>query len=152
MRRKEREITDPGEIEEIIGQAEVCRVGLVDGDEPYIVPVFFGYEKGAIYFHCALEGRKIEIIKRHNRACFEIDTDVEIVGGQKPCGWTARYRSIMGVGRARILEDETEKVHALNVLMKQYSKGDSNFDSDKLDAVLMVRIDIESMTGKKSGY
>jgi nitroimidazol reductase NimA-like FMN-containing flavoprotein (pyridoxamine 5'-phosphate oxidase superfamily) len=137
MRRKER---------------EVCRVGLVDGDEPYIVPVFFGYEKGAIYFHCALEGRKIEIIKRHNRACFEIDTDVEIVGGQKPCGWTARYRSIMGVGRARILEDETEKVHALNVLMKQYSKGDSNFDSDKLDAVLMVRIDIESMTGKKSGY
>jgi nitroimidazol reductase NimA-like FMN-containing flavoprotein (pyridoxamine 5'-phosphate oxidase superfamily) len=121
MRRKEREITDPGEIEEIIGQAEVCRVGLVDGDEPYIVPVFFGYEKGAIYFHCALEGRKIEIIKRHNRACFEIDTDVEIVGGQKPCGWTARYRSIMGVGRARILEDETEKVHALNVLMKQSS-------------------------------
>ncbi len=71
MRKKEREITDIREIEQVIAGADICRIGFVDGDEPYIVPVSFGYEDNAIYFHSALEGRKVNLIKKNSKVCFE---------------------------------------------------------------------------------
>ena len=152
MRRKEREITDIEEIEQVIKKAKVCRLGLVDNDEPYIVPVCFGYERNSLYFHSAPEGRKVALIKKNNKICFEIDTDVEIVNAEKPCGWTTKYRSVVGTGRAYILEKDEEKAHGLSLIMKQYSEDEANLDFEKLNLVLMVRIDIESVTGKKSGY
>jgi nitroimidazol reductase NimA-like FMN-containing flavoprotein (pyridoxamine 5'-phosphate oxidase superfamily) len=151
MRRKEKEITSLEEIEEIVKKAKVCRIGLVDGDEPYILPVCFGYEGKALYFHSAPEGRKIDLIRRNNRACFEIDTDVEIVSGEKPCGWTARYRSVIGTGRAVILEKNEEKRHGLGVIMRQYSPDISELHFEKLDSVSVVKIEIDRITGKKSG-
>ena len=152
MRKKEKEITDPAEIEQIIKQAKVCRLGLVDGSEPYVVPVCFGYENNAFYFHCAPEGRKLELIRNNNRVCVEIDTDVEITGAEKPCGWSARYRSVIGVGRAHILEDEADKIRGLTVLMRQFEGKGTAVEFEKADRTAVVRIDIENITGKKSGY
>ena len=71
MRRKDREITDINEIETIIKRATHCQIGLVDNDEPYVVPVNFGYERNALYFHGALEGRKVELIQKNNKVCLE---------------------------------------------------------------------------------
>ena len=152
MRKKEREITDPAELEQIIKQARVCRLGLVDGSEPYVVPVCFGHEDNAFYFHCAPEGRKLELIRNNNRVCVEIDADVEITTAEKPCGWSTRYRSVIGVGRAHILEDEADKIHGLTVLMRQFGKKGSAMAFDKADRTTVVRIDIENITGKKLGY
>ncbi len=152
MRKKEKEITDSLEIEAIIKKAEVCRLGFVDGSEPYVVPVCFGYERNALYLHSAPEGRKIDLIKRNNRVCFEIDTDVEIVSAEKPCGWSTRYRSVIGVGRAVILKDNEEKRHGLSVIMGQYSANISGFEFEKLDSAAVIKIEIEHITGKKSGY
>ncbi|MFQ5996622.1 MAG: pyridoxamine 5'-phosphate oxidase family protein [Dehalococcoidales bacterium] len=152
LRRKDKEITDINEIGKIIKKATVCRLGLVDGDEPYVVPVCFGYEGNALYFHSALEGRKIELIKRNNKVCFEIDSDVELLRGEQACGFTMKYRSVIGVGRAHILGNDGEKIHGLNVLMKQYSEGEFSFSKEKLALALVVRIDIESITAKKSRY
>ena len=152
MRRKEKEITDTAEIEQIIKQARVCRLGLVDGSEPYVVPVCFGYEKNAFYFHCAPEGRKIELIKKNNQVCVEIEADVEIIDAEKPCGWSTKYRSVIGVGRAHILEDEEDKIHGLAVIMWQFGERKPNIKFEKTDRTAVVRIDIENITGKKSGY
>ena len=156
MRKKDKEITDIKEIERIIKKAIHCRIGLVDNDEPYVVPVCFGYERNALYFHGALEGRKVELIKKNNKICFEIDTDVEVVKSEKPsekpCGWTMKYRSVIGVGRAYILENDEEKTRGLKVIMKHYSGDESSFPKSKLDKTLVVRIDIRSITGKQSGY
>jgi nitroimidazol reductase NimA-like FMN-containing flavoprotein (pyridoxamine 5'-phosphate oxidase superfamily) len=152
MRRKEKEITDTAEIEQIIKQARVCRLGLVDGSEPYVVPVCFGYEKNAFYFHCAPEGRKIELIKKNSQVCVEIDADVEISDAEKPCGWSTKYRSVIGVGRAHILEDEEDKIHGLAVIMWQFGEKEPNIEFEKTDRTAVVRIDIENITGKKSGY
>ena len=152
MRKKEKEITDPAEIEQIIKQARVCRLGLVDGSEPYVVPVCFGYENNAFYFHCAPEGRKLELIRNNNQVCVEIDTDVEITGAEKPCGWSTRYRSVIGVGRAHILEDEADKIRGLTVLMRQFEGKGTAVEFEKADRTAVVRIDIENITGKKSGY
>jgi len=152
VRRKEKEITDIAKIEDIISRAEVCRIGLVDGDEPYIVPLSFGYERNAIYFHCAPEGRKLDLIRKNNRVCVEMEADVAIKKGEEPCGWSAAYRSVIGMGRASILEKEEEKIHGLNVLMGHYLPGDVRADFPKLNVTAVVRIDIERMSGKKAGY
>ena len=152
MRKKEKEITDIKEIEQIIAGAEVCRIGFVDGDEPYIVPVSFGYESNAIYFHSAPEGRKVNLIKESGKVCFELDTDTEIVQSDNACDWTTKYRSVMGTGRASLLADNEEKIRGLNVIMKHYSSTAFQFPPAKLDTMLVVRIDIESISGKKTRY
>lgn len=152
MRREEKEITDIAEIEKVIKKAICCRIGLVDEDEPYVVPVCFGYERNAIYFHGALEGRKAELIKKNSKVCFEIDTDVAVVKSEKPCGWTMKYKSVIGMGRASILENDEEKSHALKLIMQQYSEGEFSFSNSALDSVLVVKVNIESITGKQSGY
>ena len=152
MRRKEKEITGIGDIEKIIKKALCCRIGLVDDDEPYIVPVSFGYERNALYFHAALEGRKIELIKRNSKVCFEIDADVEMVEVSEPRGCTAKYRSVIGTGRAFILDDDEEKSQGLKLIIKQYGMKDFDFPKTRLDKTLVVRVDINSITGKKSGY
>jgi len=152
MRRKDREITDIDEMERVINKALCCRIGLVDNDEPYVVPVCFGYERNALYFHGALEGRKVELIKENNKICFEIDTDVAVVKAEKPCRWSMKYRSVIGVGRAYILENDEEKTHGLRLIMRQYAGGDFTFSKSELDSVLVVRVDISSITGKQSGY
>ncbi len=152
MRRKEKEITDIEEIEKIIKKAMVCRISLVDNDEPYIVPVCFGYERDVLYFHGASEGRKVELIKKHNKICFEIDTDAEVVKAEEACSWTMKYRSVIGVGRACILEKDEEKSHGLKLIVRQYTEGNFSFPKSKLDSILVIRVDIESITGKKSGY
>ena len=152
MRKKEREITDIKEIERIIAGAEVCRIGFVDGDEPYIVPVSFGYESNAIYFHSAPEGRKVNLIKESAKVCFELDTDTEIVQSDNACDWTTKYRSVMGTGRASLLADNEEKIRGLNVIMKHYSSAEFRFPRSKLATVLVIRVDIDRISGKKAGY
>ncbi len=149
VRKKDREITDIDEIERVIRKAIRCLIGLVDGDEPYVVPVCFGYERNALYFHGALEGRKVELIKRNNKICFEIDTDVEVVKSEKPCKWAMQYKSVIGMGRAYILEKDEEKYYGLKLIMRQYSGGEFNFSKSELDSVLVVRVDIRSITGKQ---
>jgi nitroimidazol reductase NimA-like FMN-containing flavoprotein (pyridoxamine 5'-phosphate oxidase superfamily) len=152
MRKKEKEIKDIGEIEAIIKQADYCHIGLVDGDEPYIVPVCFGYENNAIYFHGALEGRKVDLIKQNNKVCFAISADIENIRSDSACGWSTRFKSVMGTGSACILEGNEEKIHGLKVLLKHYSGDDLRLPQAKLDTTLVVRIDIEDISGKQSGY
>ena len=82
----------------------------------------------------------------------EIDTDVEITGVEKPCGWSTRYRSVIGVGRAHILENEADKIRGLTVLMRQFGEKGSTVEFEKADRTAVIRIDIEDITGKKSGY
>lgn len=151
MRRKDREVTDLREIEQITRKATVCHLGLVDNDEPYVVPVNFGYEKNVLYFHSALEGRKIVLIKKNNKVCFELDTDVKIgKTDRSDCG--VRYKSVIGTGRAYILENNEEKVRGLKSIMRQCAGGEYSFSEKRLDTVLVIRIDIENIAGKQSGY
>ena len=144
-----RKITDINEIEGIIGRAGVCHLGLVDGDEPYVVPVSFGYERGTLYFHGNLKGRKIELIKKNNRVCFEMETDVSVKEAEQACDWGIKYLSVIGVGRAYILENDEQKSHALNLITERYTGSVLSFPKSEMDKTLVVKIDIESITGKQ---
>jgi nitroimidazol reductase NimA-like FMN-containing flavoprotein (pyridoxamine 5'-phosphate oxidase superfamily) len=152
MRRAEREIKDRQAMEEILRRAPVCRLGLCDGDRPYVVPLSFGYEEGCLYFHSAPEGRKMEIIEANPHVCFEVDVDEEYAGAEVPCDWTVKYRSVIGFGRAHLLEGAEEKRRALDVILAHYSDREYEYPEGALNKVAVVRVDVEDMTGKQAGY
>jgi nitroimidazol reductase NimA-like FMN-containing flavoprotein (pyridoxamine 5'-phosphate oxidase superfamily) len=153
MRRKDKEITDPELFEAIIAKADVCRIALFDGSTPYIIPLNFGYSGNCLYFHTARSGKKLDILRRNNRICFEIESGLEIVKAEKACDWTMKYYSIIGYGRAEIIEAAQSKVYGLNVIMQKYS-GQSAWDypAEMLERIVIIKLPIEEMTGKKSGY
>ncbi len=150
MRRKDREIKDKTEIERIIKKALVCRVALSDGNSPYVFPVCFGFKDGCLYFHSAQEGKKIEILKKNNKVCFEMDIDTELVEGEKGCEWGIRYSSIIGFGTASFVEDAEEMKKALSILLEHYSDEKYEFSEHSLNQVAVIKIHIESLTGKSS--
>ncbi len=152
MRRYEKQIRSRPEMEEIISRSTVCRLAMTDGDRPYLVPLCFGYRNGSLFFHSALQGRKVDILKRNPNVCFAFDIDQEVTAAERACGWSMRYRSVVGFGKARIVEEEDDKRKALEIIMENYSAGKHSFDDSEVSSVLIIRVDIEEMTGKKSGY
>ena len=153
MRRGEKEIKDNKEITTIVEKALVCRIGLAYGNCPYIVPVNFVMRDNHLYFHSAPEGRKIEIIKNNNQVCFEVEDAVSVVPGDSACSWGTKYLSVIGFGRAFIIEDMEAKKEALNWLMEKYAGGnDFSYKEDALKKIIVIDIKIENITGKKSGY
>ncbi len=153
MKRSDREIKDQKEIETIIEKAEICRIGLSDDNTPYIVPMDFGYKDNRLYFHCAKEGKKIDIIKRNNSACFEMDIVHTFIKPEgRPCGWDAKYQSVIGFGKAFIVEEFEEKSEAMNIIIQHYGADYYPFSKDELEKVSIIKIEIASSTGKKAGY
>jgi len=150
LRRKEKEITDKSEIESIIRNSLVCRLGLAEGGTPYIVPLCFGYKDNCLFFHSAREGRKIEILRRNNAVCFEFDGNLEIKSAKTACDWGIKFRSVIGYGRASFIEDPEDKHKALDVIMAQYADGPFEYSEKAFEKTLVIKVEIESMTGKKS--
>lgn len=149
MRRKDREIKSKEEIESVIRNSLVCRLGMADEDGPYIVPLSFGYADGCLFFHSAKEGRKLDILRKNNKVCFEVDMVGEMVRGDKACDWGMKFESVIGFGKAFIVEDALSKKAALDVIMAHYSTGQFEYDEKKLDRTVVIKVEIESMTGKE---
>ena len=148
MRKSEYEITDRAEIDAILNRAPVCRLGLSAGDRPYVVPLAFGYDGDSLYFHSSPRGMKMEMIRRNPRVCFEVDTDIEVVASGDPCRWHIRYTSVIGFGTASIVEDAQEKTRALEAIKDHYSAEPVDYGAIPLEAVAVIRVDIESVTGR----
>lgn len=148
-----KEITDDKDIiTAIIRKAQVCRVAFSDGLQPYIVPVSFGYASDTVYFHCSKKGKKIDILRRNNAVCFEVDVDFELTKGETACKWSVKYRSVIGFGKAFLVEDTEEKRKALDLIMSQYSNERHEYPEGTLEKTGVVRIEIEYMTAKVAGY
>jgi hypothetical protein len=118
-------------------------------DQPYVVPLSFGYESGILYFHSAGEGKKLDMLEENNRVCFEVDIDHKIVKAEDPCDWGMNYRSVIGFGRATILEDDNSKRVGLTTIMRQYSEGTYTFPESEVKGTTVIKVDIDSMTGKE---
>ncbi len=152
MRRKEKEITDQSEMEGLIRKANICRLGLSVDDRPYIVPMNFGFREGCIYFHTAREGKKIDMIQRNSRVCFEVELDCRMVRSEKPCDWSMKFRSVIGHGKAALLTDAKEKRTALDLIMEHNGGQVGDYSEKLLERLAIIKVEIEAMTGKKSGY
>lgn len=152
MRRKDKEISDASDITAIISKAAVCRLGMVNGDKPYIVPLSYGYQDNALYFHGALKGQKIDLIKENPNVCFEFDIAVEAIGEEEACDWSMKFQSVIGFGKATLIEGLEGKRQALCVIMAQYSDKEFQFPEKMVNATAVIKVEIEKMTGKQSGF
>jgi uncharacterized protein len=153
MRKTEREIKDRKEIDLILRQGQVCRVGFCDGNIPYIVPMNYGYRENCLYFHCATEGKKLDLLQRNNDVCFEIETDVQIVRStESVCKWGTKYRSVIGTGKAFIVDEWEKKAIAMNLIIQHYGAEPRTFSEPEVENLIVIEIYIAEMTGKKAGY
>jgi nitroimidazol reductase NimA-like FMN-containing flavoprotein (pyridoxamine 5'-phosphate oxidase superfamily) len=151
MRRKEREIQGREVLEEILHKAPVCHLAMSENDQPYVIPVNFGYKDDALYIHCAREGKKLDILRKNSRVCFEVDVDHELVKGESACEWGMKGRSVVGIGKAYLIDDTEGKQQALDIIMKHYgAQGPFAYKEKGFEKALIIKVEIESMTGKKT--
>ena len=151
MRRKDKEISDRAEIESIIHASTICRLALVDNEQPYIVPLCFGFKDNSLYFHSATEGKKIDLLKKNSNVCFEFDSGIEIMSGKTACDWGMKYRSVIGFGKASFVEDLEEKRKALETITVQYAGKTHKLTDSAAKETLVIKVDVDAMTGKRSG-
>lgn len=151
MRRKEKEISDPAALEAVIAAARVCRVAMCDGDQPYVVPMCFGYAAGVFYLHCAREGRKIEALNKNANVCLELEDAVAVTPGKTACDWGMNFRSVLAFGRAEAVDAPEERRRALDLIMARYAPaGAHDYPEGMLRRTLVFRVRAERMTGKQS--
>jgi uncharacterized protein len=151
MRRNDKEILDKNIIAQIIHQAQVCRLGLCRDGQPYIVPLSFGYDGQSIYFHTALEGRKIDFMTANPRVCFELEHDVKVLPHDTvACQWTFSFYSIIGFGTVTEITASPLKAAALNQIMQKYSGRAWEFNDQQLAKTRLWRLAIDQISCKAS--
>ena len=152
MRRKDRQVEDASEIMHILQKADVCRIAMSDDNVPYIVTMNFGFGKNgatSLYFHSAREGKKIDILKKNNRVCFQADIEREFFLHSTSCGCSMKYQSVVGMGRISFVNDLSEKIEALQAIMTHYTKKSEHvFKEELVKRTLVMRLDIEEISGK----
>ena len=152
MTKRDLQITDEGRIRQILDTAKVLHLGMSVNDEPYVVPMNYGYvlEDGklVLYLHSAVQGKKLDLIRQNPRVFFELDCDRIPFEGEKPCQYGLSYASVMGRGNARIVDDVEEKIKAMSVLMKTQTEKDFSFNERLVSIVAVIRIDVAEYTAK----
>ncbi len=151
--RRELEVTDLNEIIKILDKSKIVHVAMVDEGKPYMVTMNYGYTmedgKLTLYMHGANKGRKIDVMKANPDVFVEIECDMEPFAGTLPCQYGMAYASIMGVGKATIVESPAEKMEILSILMKTQTGMYFTFNEKLVSIVSVIRIDVADFTAKK---
>ena len=152
MTKREQQITDPNQILHILDTAKVLHLGLAVNNEPYVVPMNYGYlmEDGklTLYLHSAVRGKKLDMVRANANVFFELECDLQPFEGRVPCQYGLVYSSVMGRGKAHIVEDVEEKKQAMSILMKTQTGKDFTFEDRLVTIVSVIRIDVETYTAK----
>lgn len=152
MTRRERQITDIAEIIKILDNSKVLHLGMVDGDEPYVVPMNYGYTyedgKLTLWLHGARQGRKMDVMRKNPKVFFEMECGLQPFEGEVACKYGLAYSSLMGRGIAEIIEDVETKKNALSVLMKTQTGKDFGFEDKMASVVGVIKIDVLDFTAK----
>ncbi|MDR2348727.1 MAG: pyridoxamine 5'-phosphate oxidase family protein [Bifidobacteriaceae bacterium] len=154
LRRSDREVVGPEEIDAILSRCQVGRLGLWSRDEPYIVPLHFAHRRVGgeleVYFHGAGEGRKIEAIGQGVRACFEADRRLRQIDHPEPCRIAVAYESVIGWGRLEVCRDPALALAGLVALVEKYAPGRSGQLSERhVQLVTVLRLALDRVTAKQ---
>ena len=152
MRRGDKEIVDREELHRILDEAMVIRLGMLDGARPYVAPLNFAREGDELWFHAAKSGRKLDCLQADPAVCVEADNFLKLQTGPSACDdWTSHYESVIGFGTAEIVEDHATKVRGLLAIMRKYSQRDDwELTDASVDGLAVVRVRLDSLTGKAS--
>ena len=150
--KREKEITDPSRIQSILDTAKILHLAMVDGDEPYVLPMNYGYtlEDGQLtfYLHAAVEGKKLEILRKNPKVYFSLECDIVPFEGERPCQYGVTYAAVAGKGIAEIVEDPGEKIHAMTVLMRTQTGKEFSFTEKLVSIVSVIRIRVSHYSAK----
>ena len=153
MRRHDRELALPEQCIDVISRCKVCRLGLIDDEGMYIVPLCFGFDYVdgilTLYFHSAREGRKLSAIVHNPNVAFELDGGHRLIESESPCGYGYCFESVVGNGIASIITELEEKSAALNRLMEHQSGRSFEFSPAQLDTITMFKVVASSFRGKR---
>lgn len=151
MRRKDREVTIPSEIADIMSRCEILRLALNTETVPYILPVNFGMEPDGmtLYIHGAVSGTKYEIIARDNRASFEMDCCTELVLNEADHECSMTYESVIGWGYLEEVTEPDAKRHAIGRLMAQYHAEGFPYSEAPLPRTRIFKLNVEERTAKR---
>ena len=151
MRKSNQEIKDPEIFEEILSGAEFCRIAMMDGNKPYMLPFNYGYNDRCIYIHSAPAGKKIDLLNRNGFVCFEVEQTARVVPKDKACKWATLYRSVVGYGEVEIITDFESKKRGLEIIMAQHGAPDqADFEPKEVKSIVILKLTITSLTGKQS--
>lgn len=153
MTKREREVTDINEILAIMDECKIVHIGLTDGDQPYVVPMNYGYtyEEGKLilYMHGALKGYKYDLIEANPKASFEMECDVQPFPGKVACQYGTAYSCVMGKGVIEIIKEPEEKMKSLSIFMKTQTGEAFTFDEKLVSIVNVMKMTVDEFTAKK---
>jgi nitroimidazol reductase NimA-like FMN-containing flavoprotein (pyridoxamine 5'-phosphate oxidase superfamily) len=153
---KSREIVLQSAMEEIIRKCQYCTMAMVDQqNQPYVLPMNFGYADGVVYLHSAPEGKKVDILRNNNRVCLAFSTDHELKHQHEEvaCSYSMKYRSVLVYGKVEFIDDPGEKRRVLNILMKQYTgRDDFSYHEPAIKNVLVYQVKAVKMEGRAYGF
>ena len=150
MRRSDKEVIDQSAIEQIFKAGKTCQLAFTAEPAPYLVTLNYGYHDGALYFHSAGEGRKIELIKEDREVAFTVALDLGLIKGATACDWSVRFQSVVGHGQVSLLESAEEKRQGLDLFMAHYSDADFSYPDKMIRATAVFKLTINEMTVKQS--
>ena len=152
LTKRECLVTDPEQILHILDTAKVLHLGMSLNDEPYVVPMNYGYTmedgKLTLYLHSAVKGKKLDMVRENPKVFVSIDCDRQPFEGRVPCQYGMVYSSLMGRGTATLVEDPREKMDAMTILMKTQTGKDFSFNERLVSIVTVIRIDVQEYTAK----
>lgn len=153
LRRHDKAMVDRAAIEAVLMTARYVTIAMCAEDEPYLVALNHGYdrERGCLYFHCARDGRKIDILAQNPRVWGMAVEDLGYLDGE--CDHA--YRSVMFGGNVVFLESDGDKRRALEVMIRQQENNPDpviaeQMTDTRVSTVTVGRIDLESVTGKQA--
>jgi nitroimidazol reductase NimA-like FMN-containing flavoprotein (pyridoxamine 5'-phosphate oxidase superfamily) len=154
MRRVDREVSGRDELRALIEKADACHLAFAVDDQPYIVTMNFGCEwpgdLPVLYFHCAREGQKLDMMRRNPRVCFELDGEHELTTGSSPCDWGMKYASVVGYGLLSEIADEGERRRGLDLVMRHYGwGGDGAYQAGPMRSATVLRLVVSELSGKR---
>lgn len=151
VKRNDRELTDPVILENIIKRNRIAVIGMCRDNEPYVVTMSYGYDRNAIYFHCAKQGQKIDFLKENPNVCMTVIDD----SGKKEDGCEHSYRSVLIKGKISFLDNEDDKIRAVKILIKHFEKDPERMiekvdsDSGLWQRTQMLKLNVDTITGKE---
>lgn len=142
--------TNPQKVEALLQKSLVIRLALCDGDQPYIVPVNYGFQVNRLIFHSRTTGTKVDLLSNNPQVSFQVDADVAVVPHDEACRWSMTFKSIVGSGTVRLIQSQEEKIRGLDLICKHYCSTTMKMSTKMIERTNVYEISVTSLTYRES--
>ncbi|MCF8034457.1 MAG: pyridoxamine 5'-phosphate oxidase family protein [Desulfarculaceae bacterium] len=151
-RKSDKHITDETLVHGILERGNLLSLAMCSDGQPYVIAMNYGLHQGRVYMHTGVKGLKMDILAANPRVSFTVYEEVEFIKNDQPCKWDTRYRSVVGLGEVRVVEDQAEKLAGLKAIARHCGHGDGEeMLPEKVRQVAVLAVEIDHLVGKTNG-